>query len=280
MRKMGWMVALAVVPALALAENQPQGQTTQQMGKQEAVQQFRAEDGLFSSPNYDIEGRISSVSGDSVTITREDAGLPAAELSIASNTKIELDGNTASAQQLREGQQVRAKFNLQREQPVALELSAERQDRQRAGGTAPGLGGQPLTVGSGEVGGEQGEPGAGQQEGGREQVAPGEQQAAASGEKAKKSVVGTVQSVEEDKLSLKNKLGETHEFSLGDDTRFTRGGQAVSKDQIAEGDEIRAAFRGEEGNLEATEIILMDGERSQGESMQPGQQDQGQQQQR
>jgi hypothetical protein len=281
MRRMGWVVALAAVPALALAENrQSQGQATGQTGKQEAVQEFRAEEGLFTSPNFDIEGRISSVSGDKITISREDDQLPPAELSLASNTKIELDGDAASAQQLREGQEVRAKFNLQEDRPIALEVSAERQDGERAGRTDTGLGGQPMTVGSDQVGGQQGERMGADQREGREQAAPSEQQAEATGKpgageasaKAQKSVVGTVQSVDDDKLSLKNKLGETHEFALDDDTRFTRGGQTISKDQISEGDEIRAAFRGEEGNFQATEIILMGGEGSQGQ--QPQQQEQ------
>jgi hypothetical protein len=286
MRRMGWMVALAVVPALALAE----GKTTGQTDKQKSVQQFRAEDGLFSSPNFDIEGRISSVSGDKITISRED--LPAAELSLASNTKIELDGDAASAQQLEEGQEVRAKFNLQEDRPIALEVSAERKDDQQAAGGSGALGGQPMTVGSDQVGGQQGERVGADQREGREQAAeserqaeatgkpgtgePTEQRAQTSGQQAQKSVVGTVESLEEDKLSLKNRLGETHEFALGDDTRFTRGGQTISKDQISEGDEVRAAFRGEEGSFQATEIILMGGEGSQGK--QPQQQEQQQEQ--
>jgi predicted outer membrane protein len=73
------------------------------------------------------------------------------------------------------------------------------------------------------------------------------------------SVVGTVESVEEDTLTLKNELGETHEFALDEDTRFTRGGQSISKDQISEGDRVRASFQGEEGNFQATEISLMGG---------------------
>lgn len=144
----------------------------------------------------------------------------------------------------------------------------------RAGGERVGQTDQPMGAKNGK-------------EKGREQVAPSEQQAQGSRQHTQsgdqqgqaQSVVGTVQSVEGDKLSLRNELGETHEFSLGDDTRFTRGGQPMSRDQVREGAEVRAAFRGEKGNFQATEIILMGDEGSQDQQRSQPQQDQQQPQQ-
>jgi hypothetical protein len=97
-------------------------------GEARAVEQFREREGLFRRPNFDIEGRIASVEGNKITISREE--LPEAELTIASNTEIELDGDTASFAQLQPGQEVSAKFNLSGDQAVALEIQAERTDAQ------------------------------------------------------------------------------------------------------------------------------------------------------
>jgi hypothetical protein len=63
-------------------------------------------------------------------------------------------------------------------------------------------------------------------------------------------------------------LGETHEFALDEDKRFTRGGESISKDQISEGDRVRASFQGEEGNFQATEISVMGGGGSGGQEKQ------------
>jgi hypothetical protein len=163
-------------------------------------------------------------------------------------------------------------------QPKTAEQSGERQAVQesRAGGERVGQTDQVVGATKGK-------------EKGREQVAPSEQQAQASRQhtqpsdqqgQAQRSVVGTVQSVEGDKLTLRNELGETREFSLDGDTRFTRGGQPISKDQIGEGAEVRAAFRGEEGKLQATEIVLMGGEGPQDRQPTQPQQDQPQPEQR
>jgi hypothetical protein len=149
MRKIGWIVAIAAAPAVAFAQGTMQGRSAEeQRGQQRAeqrlpkdtraVKQFRAEDGFFTSNNFDVEGRISKVSKDKITITRED-NLPAAELAIASNTRLEVDGETASAAQLREGQEVKASFNLRGETPVAISIEAEKLDeRQGSERRAPG----------------------------------------------------------------------------------------------------------------------------------------------
>lgn len=79
--------------------------------------------------NFDVDGKIAKVSGDSITISRED--LPPAELKVSHETKIELDGDRASAQQLKEGQDVKASFNLNKDKAEAVELKAKRTDMQK-----------------------------------------------------------------------------------------------------------------------------------------------------
>ena len=70
-----------------------------------------------------------------------------------------------------------------------------------------------------------------------------------------RSVVGTVESVAQNSLTLKNRLGESHEFVFDEKTRFTQDGRATSRDAIREGAEVRAVFRGEApGPLETIEI--------------------------
>lgn len=140
MRRLGWLVAALAAPALALAEGGAQGRAAERQGEQaseqrlpedtRAVKEFRAEEGFFSSPNFDLEGRISKVEGDRITIARED-GLPEVQLTLANNTRLEVDGEAASTAQLREGQEVKASFNLSGETPVAISIEAEKRDRER-----------------------------------------------------------------------------------------------------------------------------------------------------
>jgi hypothetical protein len=84
--------------------------------------------------------------------------------------------------------------------------------------------------------------------------------AATQGGEAKKSVLGEVKSIDGQKLTLENRLGETHDFALGSDTKFMRDGKAVSRDEIQEGAQVRASFTGSESenDLQATRIDVME----------------------
>lgn len=73
--------------------------------------------------NFDLDGKVQSVSDRSITIARED--LPPVTLEIERYTAIELDGEKAAHSQLRQGQDVEASFNLEGDKPVAVELKAE-----------------------------------------------------------------------------------------------------------------------------------------------------------
>ncbi len=73
-----------------------------------------------------------------------------------------------------------------------------------------------------------------------------------------RSMVGTVQSVKGDTLTLKNKMNQSHELALGKSTKFLEHGKQISKKDIKEGEEVRASFReGQGGKREATAIRVM-----------------------
>ncbi|HSD22242.1 MAG TPA: DUF5666 domain-containing protein [Anaeromyxobacter sp.] len=74
--------------------------------------------------NFEVKGRIESVSASAITVRREE--LPSAKLRVDRNTKIELDGQHVSASQLKQGQEVKASFNLQDDKPMAVEIKAEK----------------------------------------------------------------------------------------------------------------------------------------------------------
>ena len=74
--------------------------------------------------NFDIDGTIQQASKKSITVKRDE--MPAAKLNVDGNTKIELDGEQASAAQLKPGQEVKASFNLQNDKPMAVEIKAQK----------------------------------------------------------------------------------------------------------------------------------------------------------
>ncbi|ADO68655.1 hypothetical protein [Stigmatella aurantiaca] len=71
---------------------------------------------------FDLQGIISKRSDDEVTIARQ--GLPSAELDVRNETAVWLDGKQVKADSLPEGAQVRAKFQLDGDNAVAVELRA------------------------------------------------------------------------------------------------------------------------------------------------------------
>jgi hypothetical protein len=79
--------------------------------------------------NFDVEGKLQKVSANSITLQRDE--LPAATLRVSKNTKIELDGERASVQQLKPGQDVKASFNLMGDKIEAVEIKADKTDTQK-----------------------------------------------------------------------------------------------------------------------------------------------------
>jgi hypothetical protein len=74
--------------------------------------------------NFDVSGKVAEVSASSITIQRND--LPSAKLHVSTNTKVEVDGQKASVQQLKRGQDVKASFNLQGDKAEAVEIKADK----------------------------------------------------------------------------------------------------------------------------------------------------------
>jgi hypothetical protein len=79
--------------------------------------------------NFDVEGRIQKVSMNSITVARDD--MPPATLNVSKDTKIELDGDQVSMKQLKQGQEVKASFNLKGAKPEAVEIKAEKLNSQK-----------------------------------------------------------------------------------------------------------------------------------------------------
>jgi hypothetical protein len=73
--------------------------------------------------NFDVKGKVQHASADKITIQRDD--LPPVTLHVSPSTKVEVDGKKAAAGQLKQGQDVRASFNLRGEKPEAVEIKAD-----------------------------------------------------------------------------------------------------------------------------------------------------------
>lgn len=83
--------------------------------------------------NFELKGTVSSVDSTNNTITvQREKNLPPVELQVAQGTDIKWDGKQASLNQLQPGSEVRARFNLANDQPVAIELDAK-QAKQKKG---------------------------------------------------------------------------------------------------------------------------------------------------
>jgi hypothetical protein len=80
---------------------------------------------------YEMKGTVKTVSGegllgmepDTITIARD--GAPVARLHVADKTQITLEDRRARLSDLREGDEVRAYFDFDRDRPVAIQIVAE-----------------------------------------------------------------------------------------------------------------------------------------------------------
>ena len=78
------------------------------------------------------------------------------------------------------------------------------------------------------------------------------------GQGPSQTIVGKVASVEGNSVTVKaTELADPHELSLGEDTRITHEGESISRDQIQQGDLVRASYVGEERSGRATEIVVI-----------------------
>lgn len=72
---------------------------------------------------YSLEGTVKAKDNDDVTLARKDT-LPEVKLEVRDQTKVTLDGKAVKASALPEGASVRAKFQLEGDDSIALELKA------------------------------------------------------------------------------------------------------------------------------------------------------------
>jgi hypothetical protein len=82
-----------------------------------------AADGTFKKDKaFTISGTLKGTGGGGVTIARQ--GLPNADLDVRKQTQVMLDGKKVEVGAIPEGAQVRARFQLEGEEIVAVELNA------------------------------------------------------------------------------------------------------------------------------------------------------------
>ena len=134
---------LMAVPGLAVAQggssqgnqpgmnqpgmNQPSGRSStsqRQMGAEHA-QVFK------NKSNFKVEGTIASVDATNGNMTLQRKDMPPAELKLAPDTKIQVNGKSASIQDLQPGSEVRAEFNLAENQPIAVSVDAKESKAQQ-----------------------------------------------------------------------------------------------------------------------------------------------------
>lgn len=83
-----------------------------------------AKDGTFKTDKaFTVNGTLKGEAMGGITIARQ--GLPDAELDVRDQTKVMLDGKKVQVGAIPEGAQVRAKFQLEGEEPVAVEINAK-----------------------------------------------------------------------------------------------------------------------------------------------------------
>jgi len=83
-----------------------------------------AKEGTFSKKGqaFNLKGTFKGAAFDGITIARQ--GLPDADLDVRKQTEVKLDGKKVEVGAIPEGAQVRARFQLEGEEIVALEINA------------------------------------------------------------------------------------------------------------------------------------------------------------
>ena len=72
------------------------------------------------------------------------------------------------------------------------------------------------------------------------------------------SILVTVQSVEDDKITVKDAANQSHEFAIDESTKYVQAGRSLTKDDINEGDRVRAVFvQQDDGTLQASAFQLV-----------------------
>lgn len=83
---------------------------------------------LKTEDSYEIEGSVVDVDVDDNSITLSREGAPPAELKVAADARVEVDGDRASITELRPGDEVRARFNLVGDDAFAIKVEGKRKN--------------------------------------------------------------------------------------------------------------------------------------------------------
>lgn len=95
----------------------------------------REEQGTFKAAQaFDINGTLEKAGSEEITLARP--GLPPAVLDIRDQTMVKIDGKKADAKALKEGARVKAKFQLEGEETVAVSIDARSMPANKAVGGA------------------------------------------------------------------------------------------------------------------------------------------------
>ncbi len=87
---------------------------------------------------------------------------------------------------------------------------------------------------------------------------PTELSKGSAGQGKTESIVVTVQSVEQDKITVTDAKNQSHEFAVDDSTRYVQAGKSITKDELKEGDRVRAVFvEQDDGTLQASAFQLV-----------------------
>ncbi len=83
-----------------------------------------SQEGTFKKEKaFTMNGTLKGAAYDGITLARQ--GLPDADLDVRKETQVKLDGKTVEVGAIPEGAEVRARFQLEGEEIVAVELNAK-----------------------------------------------------------------------------------------------------------------------------------------------------------
>ncbi|RKH49611.1 hypothetical protein D7Y23_16140 [Corallococcus sp. AB050B] len=100
------------------------GDTAKKVVGKDTSKEAAGKTGVWTGKHaFDLEGTVKAKDGDDITLARKDT-LPEVKLDVRDQTKVTLDGKAVKASELPEGATVRAKFQLEGDDPIALELKA------------------------------------------------------------------------------------------------------------------------------------------------------------
>lgn len=134
-KKLLVMAGLLALPGMAFAQGGMEGGTQGGMEEgqhgqygqkgQHGMMQGQSAQMFKNQKNFRVEGTVTSVDPTQRQITVQREGLPPAELMVASDTQVKVNGKQSSLSQIQPGDEVRAEFNLAENQAIAVSLDAK-----------------------------------------------------------------------------------------------------------------------------------------------------------